>query len=89
MLLDEVTAAIDALDEARLRNAIAAVARDRTVVAVAHRLSTVRAADRIVFIENGRVAEQGTHGTLWEKGGRHADFWALHTGAGGVSQAAG
>lgn len=82
VLLDEATAAIDALDEARLRNAIAAVARDRTVIAVAHRLSTVRAADRIVFIQNGRVAEQGTHDTLLEKGGRYADFWALHTGAG-------
>ena len=84
VLLDEATAAIDALDEARLRDAIAAIARDRTVIAVAHRLSTVRAANRIVFIHNGRVAEQGTHATLLEKGSRYAGFWNLH--AAGAAQ---
>ena len=82
VLLDEATAAIDALDEARLRDAIAAIARDRTVIAVAHRLSTVRAADHIVFVENGHVAEQGTHDALLEKDGRYAAFWTLHTTTG-------
>ncbi|MEM7061120.1 MAG: ABC transporter ATP-binding protein, partial [Pseudomonadota bacterium] len=78
VLLDEATAALDALDEARMRQAITAMARDRTVIAVAHRLSTVRAADQIVFLEDGKVAENGAHADLIALGGRYARFWDLH-----------
>jgi ATP-binding cassette subfamily B protein len=49
----------------------------RTVVMVAHRLRTVRRADHIVFLDNGRVTEQGTHEELLRHGGRYADYWHL------------
>ncbi|WP_299410828.1 ABC transporter ATP-binding protein [uncultured Roseobacter sp.] len=79
VLLDEATASLDALDERRLRNALEAMAKERTVVAVAHRLSTIMAADKIVFIENGQVAEEGTHDALIAQGGRYAAFWDLNS----------
>lgn len=82
VLLDEATASLDALDEHRLRSALETMTRDRTVVAVAHRLSTIMAADKIVFLEAGRVVEEGSHAELLAKGGRYAAFWALNTAQG-------
>jgi ATP-binding cassette subfamily B protein len=49
----------------------------RTVVMVAHRLRTVQRADHIVFLDNGRIVEQGSHNELLLRGGRYADFWNL------------
>ena len=82
VLLDEATASLDALDEHRLRSALETMTRDRTVVAVAHRLSTIMAADKIAFLEAGRVVEEGSHAELLAKGGRYAAFWALNTAQG-------
>lgn len=82
VLLDEATAAIDAIDESRLCDAIAALAKDRTVIAVTHRLSTIRAADRIVFLEDGQVVEEGTHDALVVQNGRYAAFWTLQSSGG-------
>ncbi|MEU9295228.1 hypothetical protein [Streptomyces sp. NPDC048266] len=51
------------------------VAAVRTVVMVAHRMRTVRRADRVVFLDGGRIVEEGSHDTLLRHGGRYADFW--------------
>jgi subfamily B ATP-binding cassette protein MsbA len=69
LLLDEATSALDAESEAKVQAALEAYAKDRTTLVIAHRLSTVRAADRIIVIEDGRAVEEGTHTQLMEDGG--------------------
>jgi ATP-binding cassette subfamily B protein/subfamily B ATP-binding cassette protein MsbA len=69
LVLDEPTAALDAQTEAKVMDAIARLARGRTTFVIAHRLSTVRKADRIIVIDAGRIAEQGTHAQLLARGG--------------------
>ena len=68
LLLDEATSALDSESEAVVQDALEKAQRDRTVVSIAHRLSTVVGADKIVVIEGGRVREQGTHAALMEGG---------------------
>jgi ATP-binding cassette subfamily B protein len=75
VLLDEATAALDPANEAAVADAIAELARDRTVIVVAHRLSTVVAADRILVLDQGRITEHGDHDTLLAAGGTYARFW--------------
>jgi subfamily B ATP-binding cassette protein MsbA len=72
LLLDEATSALDAETEARVQEALARLRAGRTTVVIAHRLSTVRAADRIVVLDRGRVVEQGTHAALMAAGGAYA-----------------
>jgi len=81
VLLDEATAALDAATEAAVGEALGTLGRDRTVLVIAHRLSTVVAADQIVFLESGRVAECGTHTDLLARGGRYATLWSERTRA--------
>ena len=69
LLLDEATSALDAESEAKVQDALAGFARGRTVLVIAHRLSTVRAADRIIVMEDGRAVEEGTHDSLMAAGG--------------------
>jgi ATP-binding cassette subfamily B multidrug efflux pump len=76
LVLDEATASIDSEAEARLQQALAAALRGRTALVVAHRLSTVRAADRILVLEGGRVVEDGDHRALLARGGRYAAMLA-------------
>ena len=72
LLLDEATSALDAESEAAVQHALAVLARDRTTLVIAHRLATVRRADRIVVMERGRVVETGTHERLAGEGGLYS-----------------
>jgi len=80
LILDEATSAVDNETEAAIQRSLALVARDRTAVVIAHRLSTVRDADRIWVLENGTIAEAGTHDELAEAGGLYAALWRVQTG---------
>ncbi|MBO6922477.1 MAG: ABC transporter ATP-binding protein [Roseicyclus sp.] len=72
LVLDEATSAIDAATEARLRATLDRLMEGRTAIVIAHRLSTVRGADRILVLDGGRIAEEGTHIDLLARGGRYA-----------------
>jgi len=77
VLLDEVTSALGPVNEAAVHEGIERLMAGRTVVMVAHRMRTVRRADRVVFLADGRIAEEGTHDELLRRGGRYADFWHI------------
>ena len=77
VLLDEVTSALDPVNEAAVHEGIERLMAGRTVVMVAHRMRTVRHADHIVFLDGGRIVEEGTHDELLRRGGRYADFWQI------------
>lgn len=85
LLLDEATSALDTQSEAAVQAALEELARDRTTLVIAHRLSTVRNADQIVVMDKGRVVESGTHTELLELGGTYARLHALQfqSGEGG------
>ena len=80
LLLDEATSAVDNETEAALQRSIESVTQGRTAVIIAHRLSTVRKADRIIVLDNGSVVEDGSHEELVELGGMYARLWAVQTG---------
>jgi ABC-type multidrug transport system fused ATPase/permease subunit len=75
VILDEATAHLDSTSEAAVQAALAEVLAGRTSVVIAHRLSTVRAADLILVVEGGRIVERGTHDALLAAGGRYADLY--------------
>ena len=72
LLLDEATSALDAESEQLVQQALDGLMKDRTTLVIAHRLATVRAADRIVVLDDGRIVEQGTHDVLSKAGGLYA-----------------
>ncbi|PYG89394.1 ATP-binding cassette subfamily B protein [Ruminiclostridium sufflavum DSM 19573] len=74
IILDEATANVDPENEWMLQHAIGELTKSKTVIMIAHRLKTVRNADRIIVIENGHIVQQGSHETLMAEGGRYADF---------------
>jgi ATP-binding cassette, subfamily B, bacterial IrtB/YbtQ len=79
VLLDEVTSALDPVNEAAVHQGIERLMAGRTVVMVAHRMRTVRRADRVVFLDGGRIVEEGSHDELLRRGGRYAEFWSVVT----------
>ncbi|APE27304.1 ABC transporter transmembrane domain-containing protein [Aurantiacibacter gangjinensis] len=77
LLLDEATSALDAESERLVQDALERLMADRTTLVIAHRLATVRAADRIIVMEDGRIAEEGDHASLTAKGGLYARLASL------------
>jgi ATP-binding cassette subfamily B protein len=77
VLLDEVTSALDPVNESAVHDGIERLMAGRTVVMVAHRMRTVRRADRVVFLDGGRIVEEGSHDELLGRGGRYADYWRI------------
>ena len=80
LILDEATAAVDNETEAAIQRSLDEITRDRTTLVIAHRLSTVRHADRIVVLDHGRVVESGRHDDLIERNGAYAALWRVQTG---------
>jgi ATP-binding cassette subfamily B protein IrtB len=77
VLLDEVTSALDPVNESAVHEGIERLMAGRTVVLVAHRMRTVQRANRVAFLDGGRIAEIGTHEELLRRNGRYADFWTV------------
>lgn len=81
MILDEATSAVDNETEAAIQKSLDRIVVGRTTLMVAHRLSTIVKADRIFVLDDGRVAESGTHAELLSRPGPYADLWRVQTGA--------
>jgi ATP-binding cassette, subfamily B, bacterial MsbA len=77
LILDEATSALDSHSEAQVHEAIQAFSSGRTVLAIAHRLSSIRDASQILVMEGGEIVERGTHESLLAAGGRYAAFWQI------------
>jgi len=75
LLLDEATSALDSETEHEIQDALRQAGKGRTVLTIAHRLSTVAEADRIVVLEQGEIVEQGSHDDLLARNGRYAQLW--------------
>ncbi|ASX26749.1 type I secretion system permease/ATPase [Candidatus Williamhamiltonella defendens] len=79
LILDEATSALDYESEAAIMRQLPEITRNRTVICIAHRLNTLRGCDRILFLKEGVVHEEGTHSELVEQSGHYARLWALQT----------
>lgn len=77
LLLDEATSSLDSESEAQVQEALYRLMKGRTTFVIAHRLSTVQHADRILVMDNGRIVEEGTHAQLIEQDGLYSHLYAL------------
>lgn len=77
VVLDEATSALDTLTENSMQDALDRLGSDRTVLVIAHRLGTIKAADNIIVLGDGKVAEEGTHDELLELDGQYAEMWNM------------
>jgi ATP-binding cassette subfamily B multidrug efflux pump len=80
LLLDEATSALDSEVEAQIQDTLYGVMEGKTVIAIAHRLSTIARMDRIIVLDDGRIAEQGRHDDLLAQDGLYARFWRRQSG---------
>jgi ATP-binding cassette subfamily B protein len=80
LILDEATSSVDNETEALIQRSLEKIAVGRTTIVIAHRLSTVRNADRIFVLERGQLIEQGKHDELVTSGGVYAKLWGVQTG---------
>ena len=80
LILDEATSALDSEVEAEIQFALNEVMKNKTVIAIAHRLSTISRMDRIIVLDDGKIAEQGTHEQLLQARGLYANFWNRQSG---------
>ena len=80
MILDEATSSVDNETEAAIRRSLTSIARDRTIIFIAHRLSSIRHVDQIHVMEGGRIKDRGTHDELLTRDGLYAALWKLQTG---------
>ena len=80
LILDEATSALDSEVEAAIQETLYGMMEGKTVIAIAHRLSTIARMDRIIVMDDGRIAEEGTHDALLDRGGLYASFWARQSG---------
>ena len=80
LVLDEATSALDSEVEAAIQDTLYGMMEGKTVIAIAHRLSTIAKMDRILVLDDGRIAEQGRHEDLLAEGGLYASFWARQSG---------
>jgi len=78
--LDEATSSLDSEVEAAIQHTLANVMEGKTVIAIAHRLSTLSSLDRIVVLDAGRIVEEGDHRTLLARGGLYARYWSRQSG---------
>lgn len=83
ILLDEATASLDPENEVEVQKAIDSLIKGRTVIAIAHRLKTIKDADRIIVLEDGRIKEEGTHDELIKKKGLYAHLWDIQENTSG------
>ena len=81
MILDEATSSVDTVTEQKIRRAMLKICQGRTSFIIAHRLSTIRDSDLIVLIEDGTIAEMGTHEELIQLGGKYAMMYKTQTGS--------
>jgi ATP-binding cassette subfamily B protein len=80
LVLDEATSDVDTETEMRIQESLASLTENRTTLAIAHRLSTVKDADTILVLDDGRIAERGDHETLLTENGLYADLWGVQAG---------
>ena len=88
LVLDEATSAVDNETEAAIQRSLDVVSRNRTTLVIAHRLSTVVEADEIIVLQDGRIAERGTHASLIAEDGLYAEMWRRQAQAVAAAEAA-
>ncbi|MEM8039391.1 ATP-binding cassette domain-containing protein, partial [Morganella morganii] len=75
LLIDEATSSIDCSSEVLIQQALSLLSKDKTIIMIAHRLNSIKNADNIIVMENGKIAEQGKHAELLAKNGLYAHLW--------------